>query len=51
MRPVSEFKTVSTVIVAPDFIRATVIQVGMGETGHIGTPAAYRLFVEGPDGS
>ena len=28
-----------------------VIQVGMGETGHIGTPAAYHLFVERPDGS
>ena len=31
---------------APDFITAMVIQVGMGETGHIGTPAAYHLFVE-----
>ena len=36
---------------APDFIAAMVIQVGMGETGHIGTPAAYHLFVERPDGS
>jgi len=33
---------------APDFITAMVIQVGMGETGHIGTPAAYHLFVERP---
>ena len=36
---------------APDFITAMVIQVGMGETGHIGTPAAYHLFAERPDGS
>jgi hypothetical protein len=36
---------------APDFIVAMVIQVGMGETGPIGTPAAYRLFIERPDGS
>ena len=27
---------------APDFIKAMLIQVGMGETGHIGTPAAYH---------
>jgi hypothetical protein len=36
---------------APDFITAMVIQVGMGETGRIGTPAGYHLFVERPDGS
>ena len=36
---------------APDFITAMVIQVGMGETGHIGTPAAYHPFDERPDGS
>ena len=36
---------------APDFITAMVIQVGMGEAGHIGTPAAYHLFVLRPDGS
>ena len=36
---------------APGFIAAMVIQVGMGETGRIGTPAAYHLFVERPDGS
>ena len=36
---------------APHFIKAMVIQVGMGETGHIGTPAAYHLFAERPDGS
>jgi hypothetical protein len=36
---------------APDFITAMLIQVGMGETGHIGTPAAYHPFVERPDGS
>ena len=36
---------------APDFITAMVIQVGMGETRHIGTPAAYHLFVDRPDGS
>jgi hypothetical protein len=36
---------------APDFITAMVIQVGMGETGHIGTPAAYHLFADRPDGS
>ena len=36
---------------APDFITAMLIQVGMGETGHIGTPAAYHLSVERPDGS
>ena len=35
-----------TRFLAPDFITAMVIQVGMGETGHIGTPAAYHLFVE-----
>ena len=35
---------------APDFITAMVIQVGMGETRHIGTPAAYHLFVDRPDG-
>ena len=31
---------------APDFITAMLIQVGMGETGQIGTPAAYHLSVE-----
>jgi hypothetical protein len=36
---------------APDFVAAMVIQVGMGETGPIGTPAAYHLFVERPDRS
>src|SRR6516165_6859444 len=36
---------------APDFITAIFIQVGMGETRHIGTPAAYHLFVDRPDGS
>jgi hypothetical protein len=36
---------------APDFITAMLIQVGMGETGRIGTPAAYHRFVERPDGS
>ena len=36
---------------APDFITAMVIQVGMGETGHIGTPAAYHFFIERLDGS
>ena len=36
---------------APDFITAMLIQVGMGETGHIGTPAAYHLSVERPDES
>ena len=34
---------------APGFITAMVIQVGMGETRHIGTPAAYHLFVERPE--
>ncbi len=27
---------------APDFIQTMLIQVGEGETGHIGTPAAYH---------
>ena len=27
---------------APDFIQAMVIQVGEGQTGHIGTPASWR---------
>ena len=27
---------------APDFIQTMLIQVGDGETGHIGTPAAYH---------
>src|SRR5271157_5639611 len=27
---------------APDFIQSMVIQVSVGETGHIGTPAAYH---------
>jgi hypothetical protein len=27
---------------APDFIQAMLIQVGMGVTGHIGTPVVYR---------
>jgi hypothetical protein len=27
---------------APDFIQTMLIQIGLGETGHIGTPAAYR---------
>ena len=35
---------------APDFITAMLIQVGMGETGHIGTPAAYHPFVDRQDG-
>ena len=36
---------------APDFITAMLIQVGRGENGHIGTPAAYHPLDERPDGS
>jgi hypothetical protein len=34
---------------APDFITAMLIQVGRGENGHIGTPAAYHPLDERPD--
>ena len=34
---------------APDFITAMLIQVGRGENGHIGTPAAYHPLDARPD--